>query len=263
MAKSRLQLVSPRTENRTVPLRRPNAALRTREYLTDAEVAKLMKAAGGNRWGQRDATMTLTAHRHGLRVSELTDLRWIRLISTPRPWQCGGLRGDRQQRIQFGVMNCGPSDGYNANRSPDPRLCLPRNAVRRSPLPGLRGWLSALASRRSLASNLTLICCDTPAGLPWRISGMIPARCKPIWATRTFSIPSAIPSLPPIGSRNGGSEACLKMSATLWKRRRALFGQPPSSHRPTTDLFRLLPKFYRRRVLWFRCHMARRSGTLH
>ena len=28
------------------------------------------------RWGHRDATMVLEAYRHGLRVSELVDLRW-------------------------------------------------------------------------------------------------------------------------------------------------------------------------------------------
>jgi type 1 fimbriae regulatory protein FimB/type 1 fimbriae regulatory protein FimE len=78
MAKSHLKLVSPATENRTVatPLRRPNAELRTREYLTDAEVAKLTEAAKANRYGHRDATMVLLAYRHGLRASELVDLRW-------------------------------------------------------------------------------------------------------------------------------------------------------------------------------------------
>jgi integrase len=35
-----------------------------------------MEAAKGNRWGLRDATMVLVAYRHGLRVSELVDLRW-------------------------------------------------------------------------------------------------------------------------------------------------------------------------------------------
>jgi integrase len=35
-----------------------------------------MEAAKGNRWGHRDATMVLVAYRHGLRVSELVDLRW-------------------------------------------------------------------------------------------------------------------------------------------------------------------------------------------
>jgi integrase len=50
--------------------------LRTREYLTATEVERLMKAATGNRNGHRDATMILVAYRHGLRVSELVDLRW-------------------------------------------------------------------------------------------------------------------------------------------------------------------------------------------
>jgi integrase len=78
MAKSHLRVVTPRIEKRTVatPVRKPNAELRTREYLTDAEVARLTKAAGGNRWGHRDAAMILVAYRHGLRVAELVDLRW-------------------------------------------------------------------------------------------------------------------------------------------------------------------------------------------
>lgn len=77
MAKSHLKLVTPATVNRTVmPRRAPNADLRTREHLTEAEVERLMEAAKGNRNGNRDATMILVAYRHGLRVSELTDLRW-------------------------------------------------------------------------------------------------------------------------------------------------------------------------------------------
>ncbi len=35
-----------------------------------------MDAAKRNRWGHRDATMILVAHRHGLRVSEPVELRW-------------------------------------------------------------------------------------------------------------------------------------------------------------------------------------------
>ena len=35
-----------------------------------------MNAAQGNRHGHRNATMILVAYRHGLRVSELVDLRW-------------------------------------------------------------------------------------------------------------------------------------------------------------------------------------------
>jgi integrase len=77
MAKSHLRLVAPATEKRTVtPRRRPNADLRTREYLTEIEIERLLRATKGNRWAHRDATMILVAYRHGLRASELTDLRW-------------------------------------------------------------------------------------------------------------------------------------------------------------------------------------------
>ena len=77
MAKSHLKLVTPTAVKRTVtPKRRRNGDLRTREYLTEAEVERLMKAATGNRHGHRDSTMILVAYRHGLRVSELVDLRW-------------------------------------------------------------------------------------------------------------------------------------------------------------------------------------------
>jgi len=44
---------------------------RPREYLTEREIEKLIKASGENRWGHRDATAILIAYRHGLRSSEL------------------------------------------------------------------------------------------------------------------------------------------------------------------------------------------------
>ena len=58
------------------PGRRPNSELRTREHLTEIEVNHLIDAARRNRYGHRDATMILIAFRHGLRASELIDLRW-------------------------------------------------------------------------------------------------------------------------------------------------------------------------------------------
>ena len=68
---------APTTVKRTVRRgRRPNGHYRTREYLTEREVERLMKAAGRNRYGHRDATMILLAFRHGLRASELCSLRW-------------------------------------------------------------------------------------------------------------------------------------------------------------------------------------------
>src|ERR1700693_5397091 len=66
MAKAHLKQVTPATVKRTVtPRRRPNAKLRTREYMTEAEVNRLMAAAKGNPYGHRDATMALVAYRHG------------------------------------------------------------------------------------------------------------------------------------------------------------------------------------------------------
>jgi integrase len=77
MAQPRLRLVDPSTEKRTVTPRRPkNSDLRTREYLTEQEIEALMAAARQNRHGHRDATMILVAFRHGLRASEIADLRW-------------------------------------------------------------------------------------------------------------------------------------------------------------------------------------------
>ena len=51
--------------------------MRSREYLLLDEVEGLMKAAGSvGRHRLRDRTLILVAYRHGLRVSELVDLKW-------------------------------------------------------------------------------------------------------------------------------------------------------------------------------------------
>jgi len=75
--KARSNAGTPSTVKRTVARGRlSNGHYRTREYLTEREVERLMKAAGDNRHGHRDATMILLAFRHGLRASELCALRW-------------------------------------------------------------------------------------------------------------------------------------------------------------------------------------------
>jgi integrase len=82
MTKPHLTLVAPTTvigtvgDRRSPPRRKRNAEVRAREYLTDGEIARLIDAAGKNRYGHRDATMVLVAYRHGLRASELVTLRW-------------------------------------------------------------------------------------------------------------------------------------------------------------------------------------------
>jgi len=56
----------PSIVNRKVPMRRPNAAYRSREYLLEKEVADLITAAARQgRHGSRDAALILIAYRHG------------------------------------------------------------------------------------------------------------------------------------------------------------------------------------------------------
>jgi hypothetical protein len=63
----------PTTEKRTVtPRRLKNAELRSR-VPRRSRVDKLIEAAKGNRYGDRDAHMILLAYRHGLRASELVE----------------------------------------------------------------------------------------------------------------------------------------------------------------------------------------------
>jgi type 1 fimbriae regulatory protein FimB/type 1 fimbriae regulatory protein FimE len=77
MANTHLRLITPTNIKQTVePRRRPNSVYRTREYLTEAEVERVIEATKDNRYGHRDATMILVAFRHGLRVAELVGLRW-------------------------------------------------------------------------------------------------------------------------------------------------------------------------------------------
>jgi integrase len=73
---AQLRVVKPSNDFRSVPVRPPNSELRTREYLTPAEVEKLIKAAKDGRWGHRDPTLVLIGFRHGLRAAEICDREW-------------------------------------------------------------------------------------------------------------------------------------------------------------------------------------------
>jgi integrase len=114
---AQLRLVRPRHKNRSVLVRPPNDELRSREYLTVAEVERLMKAAQHGRYGHRDATLILVAFRHGLRAAEICDLEWsqvefgrstsmhVRRVKNGKP-SVHPLRGDeiralRELRRQF------------------------------------------------------------------------------------------------------------------------------------------------------------------
>ena len=66
---------TPNEKRSVSPRSKPNAE-GTREYLTDAEIARLTASAKDGRYGHRDATIILVTYKHGLRVSELVNLQW-------------------------------------------------------------------------------------------------------------------------------------------------------------------------------------------
>jgi integrase len=59
------------------PIKTKNTEKRSREHLTKDEIGKLALAAKNiGRHGHRDATMIMVGYHHGLRVSELVNLKW-------------------------------------------------------------------------------------------------------------------------------------------------------------------------------------------
>lgn len=69
--------IAPRISISNVPQRRKNTDYRSREYLTEDEIHRLSEAATRmGRHGHRDATLIMLSYRHGLRVTELVNLRW-------------------------------------------------------------------------------------------------------------------------------------------------------------------------------------------
>jgi type 1 fimbriae regulatory protein FimB/type 1 fimbriae regulatory protein FimE len=127
MSKGNLRLVSSRAVNGTVPPRRvPNAELRTREYLDEFEVERLMRAAKANRNGQRDAAMVLIAFRHGLRAAEIVDLRWDQV-------DLGRNACLHVRRVKNGMPSVHPLQG-------DEMRALKRSVERHSPARASRRW---------------------------------------------------------------------------------------------------------------------------
>jgi integrase len=76
-ANLRLVVTAPATEMRRVGRKSDAAYARDgHRYLIPEQVAALIKTARTNRHGPRDALMISLAYHHGLRASELVNLRW-------------------------------------------------------------------------------------------------------------------------------------------------------------------------------------------
>src|SRR6516164_3616978 len=177
-----------------VPRRRKNTDYRQREYLTEAEIEKLLTTAGKSRNPVRDRLLVLLAYRHALRVSELVDLRsdqfdlkaaqvHIKRAKNGIP-SIQGLQGDE--------LSFGNSFARTASIA---ACCSLANAERRYPSMAHRssssGWARPLASN----SPSMRICFATLLAMPWQGAAWTRGRCRSSWviapsATRRSTRPS-------------------------------------------------------------------------
>ena len=189
-----------------MPRRKPNAAIRTREHLTGAEIERLIKAAGDNRWGHRDATMILVAYRHGLRVSELVDLRWDQIDFTHAVLHV--------RRAKKGTPATHPVAGdemralRKLQREQDPKSPFVFTSERGSPFTtaGFARMVERAGEAPSWAFRLIRTCCATPVALRWPTRATIRERCRLTSATATSSTRCDTPSCRRAGLRTFGDD---------------------------------------------------------
>ncbi len=144
-----------------------------------------MEAAKGNRHGNGDATMVLLAYRHGLRASELVELRCggIRWTSERHPCTSAGPSRALPARIPSSVTNSGRYGGSSANsrqnRSSSSRL----SGARHLPPPVSPGWSSEQGLKPSSGSKPTRTCSGMPAAMRSPTEDTIQGRCRHTSAT--------------------------------------------------------------------------------
>ena len=94
--RSALKVVGPTSEKCAValPVRKPNAAYRSREHLTEREVERLIEAAKDNRWGHRDATRCCWPSGT---VSELRS--WSTFAGSKRTWKTPSCMSGESSRV--------------------------------------------------------------------------------------------------------------------------------------------------------------------
>ena len=137
---------APATPNRTLR-RLPNSAYRPREYLTEAEVGRLMDAARKRgRNGPRDAAAILLAYRHGLRAQELCQLRWAQI----------DLRHGRLHvnRAKGGIESVHPLRGPELRALPPLQAASPYVFVTETGTPVTTAWFLRMVQRTGRAARL-------------------------------------------------------------------------------------------------------------
>ena len=132
MGKSRLQEAAPTAVNVTV-------GRRSRGYLTEREVERLIEAAKQNRSGHRDATAILVAYRHGLRASEVVVLRWDDIDLTTGRLHVHRAKGGMPACIRYLHGKAGHRASSCGKRQ-HPHTSSSRNVAHRFPQPDISAW---------------------------------------------------------------------------------------------------------------------------
>jgi type 1 fimbriae regulatory protein FimB/type 1 fimbriae regulatory protein FimE len=195
-----LKVVRPTSEKCAVglPVRKPNAAYRSREHLTEREVERLIEAAKDNRWGHRDATMVLLAFRHGLRASELVDLRWEQVDLENAILHV--------RRVKQGTPATHPLTGRELRAlgrlQREQKTKPPFVFVSERGTPFSKRGFQAMVERAARAAGFDMKIhphmlrhsCGIAAATNWRMMASIRVPSKAIWATSRSSTLSATPS---------------------------------------------------------------------
>ena len=137
---------TPTTANRTLR-RLPNSTYRPREYLTEAEVERLIETARRRgRNGARDAAAIFLAYRHGLRAAELCALQWAQV----------DLRHGRLHvnRAKGGIESVHPLRGHELRALRPLQGASPYVFVTEAGTPVTTAWFLRMVQRVGLAAKL-------------------------------------------------------------------------------------------------------------
>ena len=191
--------------------------VRPREYLTEREIEKLIKAAGENRWGHRDATAILIAYRHGLRASELVALRWDDI-----DFQTGKLH---VRRAKGGTASVHPIGGRELRalrrlKRETPASIYVFVSERLAPLSvaGYQRMVARTGEAAASRSRCIATCFAIPAATSWPMTARTPAPSNTISDTGRSPRRCATPHWRPIDSRASGKtdHAAVGCCAANW-----------------------------------------------